>query len=87
MNKKVKMISGIIMSGIMAVALSGFFTLTKIGFAPGWQSAWGVGFITAWPIALGLSVLIARPVRLLAISIARRATPAISETSAQTFQN
>ncbi|HDZ81707.1 MAG TPA: DUF2798 domain-containing protein [Roseobacter sp.] len=72
MNKKVKIISGVIMSGVMAAALSGFFTVTKMGLVPGWQAAWGLGFVSGWPIALILSMLIARPVRALSIAIVRR---------------
>lgn len=60
------------MSGVMAAALSGFFTMTKMGFVPGWQAAWGIGFVTGWPFALILSAVIAKPVRAFAISIARR---------------
>ncbi|MEP2783223.1 MAG: DUF2798 domain-containing protein [Pseudoruegeria sp.] len=62
MKVKEKIITGILMSLVMAFALSGFFILTKMGFAQGWQLAWFKGFISAWPVALVLSMLIGRPV-------------------------
>ncbi|MDX1342299.1 MAG: DUF2798 domain-containing protein [Reinekea sp.] len=70
MDKKVNIISGVIMSALMAIALSGFFTLTKMGFVPGWGLAWAKGFMSAWPLALLLSMVIAKPVRSLAMRLA-----------------
>lgn len=70
MDKKVNIISGVIMSALMAIALSGFFTLTKMGFVPGWGLAWVKGFMSAWPLALVLSMVIAKPVRSLAMRLA-----------------
>jgi hypothetical protein len=70
MDKKINIISGVIMSAVMAVALSGFFTLTKMGFVPGWGQAWAMGFASAWPLALILSMLIAKPVRKVATVLA-----------------
>lgn len=70
MNKKVNIISGFIMSALMSVALSGFFTMTKMGFEPGWGLAWVKGFVSAWPLALALSMVIAKPVRVLASRLA-----------------
>lgn len=87
MTKKVKIISGVIMSGVMAAALSGFFTVTKMGLAPGWQAAWGMGFVSGWPIALILSMFIARPVRALAIAVVRRGGSADPVSQATTIQN
>ncbi len=81
MTKKVKIISGIMMSGLMALALSGFFTMTRVGFVPGWQAAWLQGFVAGWPVALVLSMIIARPVRALSIALARRSAPAAAKVA------
>ena len=66
MARREKVLTGVLMSCVMALALSGFFTLTRIGLAPGWVSGWASGFASAWPVALVLSMTVARPVGLVA---------------------
>ena len=72
MPKKEKVIAAILMSLFMAFALSGYFAVLKMGFTPGWVSAWFSGFISVWPVALILVLLIGKPVSILASKIAAK---------------
>jgi len=58
----VKITTALIISGIMALSLSGFFVIYHSGW-DGMFSKWMADFSLAWPIAFFLSLLIEGPVQ------------------------
>lgn len=69
-TKKEKIITGLLMSLVMAISISGFFTLMRIGLAPDWYVAWAKAFAASWPVGLVLSTLIATPISRLSARLA-----------------
>lgn len=72
MSVKEKIIMGMLMSLCMALALSCYFTLTRLGFQQGWHLIWMKTFVSAWPVAFVTSSLLAKPVSVLAHKMAAR---------------
>ena len=68
MEKKIAIVTAIMMSGFMAFVLSGVFTLLNVGFGIAWLFAWLQGFSIAWPLALVLALVAGKPIS----SLARR---------------
>lgn len=50
---------GLIMSGVVALIVSGAITLLRIGMIPGWAHAWLSSYILAWAVAFPSVVTVA----------------------------
>ncbi len=74
MEKKVAILTAVLMSCFMALVLSGVFTFLSFGATLAWASAWLNGFAIAWPLALALVLIFGRPISKLAERLAG-ATP------------
>jgi hypothetical protein len=70
-EKKVQIITAILMSAFMSLLLSGFFSWLNLGFTLIWLKAWAIGFSMGWPLALGTVLIVGRPIRQLAIRLAK----------------
>ena len=68
--KTVLLTAQVIISGLMALMMSGIMHLIHLGLHPGMLRAWLLTFLTAWPIAfvlsLGVSPLAFRLARVIA---------------------
>ena len=42
---------GLIMSGIVALIVSGALTVERVGLAPGWWHIWFSNYLLAWAVA------------------------------------
>ncbi len=71
-EKRVGIIFGILLSGFMAVFFAGFFPLLALGFTMAWLSAWGMGVLIGWPLGFGLVAVVEKPLKTLAVRLARR---------------
>ena len=70
MEKKVAILTAILMSCFMAFVLSGVFTFLNFGATLEWITAWLSGFAVAWPLALALVLMFGRPINKLAERLA-----------------
>lgn len=69
-SRRQQIVTGVLMTTVMALALSGFFTLLRVGVTPAWPALWGKSFLMGWPVGCAVSALAAGPVRRLAARIA-----------------
>ncbi|MCA2014112.1 DUF2798 domain-containing protein [Pararhodobacter sp. CCB-MM2] len=54
--KPILLTAQLIISGLMALMMSGIMHLLHVGVHPGMVQAWLMTFLTAWPIAFVLSL-------------------------------
>ena len=52
---------GLLMSGVVALIVSGAITLLRVGAIPGWINIWLSNYALAWSVAFP-SVIVAAPV-------------------------
>lgn len=69
-HRKIGLLTGLMTSGAMSLALSGFFTCLAVGLGPEWPPAWGRSFLLGWPIAFALAAVLAEPIRHAAMRLA-----------------
>lgn len=69
-DKKIQIVTAVLMSCFMSLLLSGFFTWLNLGFTQVWLRAWASGFAMGWPLALGTVLVVGRPIRQIAIRLA-----------------
>ncbi len=65
-SKKKQIITGILMTTVMALTLSGFFSLIYMGFTLEWVGVWARNFAMGWPVGFIVSLIAAGPVQRLA---------------------
>jgi hypothetical protein len=58
-------LSGLILSGLMSLLVSGISTYRAVGFGEGWVSAWLTAWLVAFPVVLIVAPLTRRTVALL----------------------
>ncbi|WP_422374238.1 DUF2798 domain-containing protein [Roseibium sp.] len=61
-----RLVTSVVMSGFMSIALSGVFTFLEFGMGLAWLTAWGASILIAWPLAIGLDLVFGASVRALA---------------------
>ena len=69
-DRRIGLLTGLMMSSAMSLALSGFFTFLAVGLSPMWPLAWGRSFLLGWPIAFALAAVLAGPIRRMAMRLA-----------------
>ncbi|MEF2230074.1 MAG: DUF2798 domain-containing protein [Pseudodesulfovibrio sp.] len=55
-EQRAKLVNAVLMSGFMALIMSGCLSLINFGPTPEWLRSWGRSFLLAWPLALVLSL-------------------------------
>lgn len=66
-----RLVTSIVMSGFMSIALSGVFTALEFGMSLDWLTAWGTSILIAWPLAIGLDLIFGSLLRALANQVAK----------------
>jgi len=70
-EQRAKLVNAVLMSGFMALMMSGCLSLINFGPTPKWLWGWGRSFLFAWPLAFVLSLCFGRRIMLLSRRLAR----------------
>lgn len=57
-SKKVLITAQVLISGMMAFLMTGFFSILHLGMTPAVVDAWASSFIIAWPVAFCFSLVV-----------------------------
>lgn len=69
---RIALFTGLLMSFVMSLFFSGFFTFLALGPGTAWLMAWAKGLIIGWPLGFLLAWLAGPGIRRLAYRLAQR---------------
>lgn len=69
-NKKQQIITGVLMTTGMTLAMSGLFAVIHVGFTPKLPIIWATNLLVGWPVGFVVSTLIAGRVQRIAAWLA-----------------